>query len=760
MQGRSQPAMTITNLLLLLAPQLRTWYPHRDMPAGTPVGFDTSVIVHAKMSAHAEAITMQIGPHRWQDFRQSVVATLRRMQQWGEPRAGGIVLHGALDGLRAVGKRVQEKRVATAEAAFEAVEAARSGDGPTVDAATKQKAAGAMKIEAGHQALCAARDAGFLVECAPVEAEQQLVRWQREGRTEYIAVNDSDYIAIGGTNLLFSQTLWADEVRLCRTENLRETPATSARATRTFKTDQPLMLRWFKVLEEHGERAVLMCCLVVKNDFANIPGVGVMTAMRAVCRAHESCSTLPGPNRLELADAVHQKLRHTDAGDVDAETNSMVRSIEVGLLMLRHQCVSTTVDGKRVLEPLYPVDLATFRTLDVLEAEQLRGGDVLRGKDVGFLTNGNFDVDSLVTGVAPTARNPLPPANGGHYTHTPDAQLGEEDQQAFRQPGASPPEAPDDVLRQCFSAWANSDLQQWCRARGVATGVPGLLARVAVQYKAKKPLRTSVATIHRQRAMVEANAWRVVQANPGDWTPLTKDNEKRLLPTIPRQLCEHWLATSGAGTLRNEQNSARRFSRNRAVHREPAYESEGGHGKCQRVHHTLEVGRSITDTMRLVLVTALANLTANDTVTSIVSVRCLHPPGSFDSATGEHAGGSHESGYRARCKGHAYLRAVPAEQQQQLCALHGWRAICVRTQLERQHRRGKGVGRQEGRGAECRPAPVRTCGSCRLRLYDIAPVRTEPLSCGALRRDSKGAHVGQARRQSPAGVHAAAARLA
>jgi len=71
---------------------------------------------------------------------------------------------------------------------------------------------------------------GIAFAVAPAEAEHQLIYWQELGMLKFILVNDSDYIALGGSNLIldtkrscfaFGFSVWSDRAILADTTILK-----------------------------------------------------------------------------------------------------------------------------------------------------------------------------------------------------------------------------------------------------------------------------------------------------------------------------------------------------------------------------------------------------------------------------------------------------------------------------------------------------------------------------------------------------------
>ena len=622
--------MGVAELLRVLGCVLRTWCPHVHIKTGSIVGYDMSVIVHALLARHAADIYAATDDaQRWSRYDASLLAVLRRMQRWGDPNAGGVELVGVLDGLRAEGKLAQEARRLAAEAAQRRLDAASAASefGDPKDIAL---AAHRLKVEAGHQALCTARKHGFRVDVAPVEAEHELVARQRRGEIQYIAVNDSDYIALGGTNLLICNKLWRGEVRLWKGTFLTGTYAVSAKRSARFDKHPNLLARWHLALRRKGMFTVMAYCCVANNDFASIPDVGWLTAVRIACTFAEGEQHAPA----DLAGAVCEELGHSGEGPLKAA----LAAVETSWLMFRYQYVAGA-DGS--LSTLTQGD-PSWSTLSPDETERLRGGDVLANVDLVAWVNGAYDVGTQELRSAPPPNNPAEPDAWQPGAGTPGAAtLGGAAEEAVKDPRLPHPEAPIDVIEGRMAAWPDKELQQFLRERGKElTGSHAVLVnKAAAQYKAGAEVRKQVAQIHRERAAVEFAAWAVVMDGGGagqGWVAITGDNEKALLPTMPTALFAGWQAETGADTLRAEENAAARYFESRAIRREPPFDTVGG--KCQRVHTIVEVGRSVTKHMRMVLTTLLVNLTANDTVVSIEGVHCLHPPNSFDATSGVYTG--------------------------------------------------------------------------------------------------------------------------
>jgi XPG I-region len=172
---------------------------------------------------------------------------------------------------------VNASRAATRSAALQkiATDLSTKSSGP-VELSKKDLnlAIGGFAVTAKNyvQKICTELNINFSV--APAEAEHQLIYWQQQGWLKAIFSNDSDYIVLGGTNIVL------DSKRSCFGHGCKIWPGPSAlEDARLLKKaiDGSISMdsKWTEVLLTHGFMSLQLIRCWAKSDYNYFPNIGM-----------------------------------------------------------------------------------------------------------------------------------------------------------------------------------------------------------------------------------------------------------------------------------------------------------------------------------------------------------------------------------------------------------------------------------------------------------------------------------------------------
>ena len=170
---------------------------------------------------------------------------------------------------------------------------------------------------------------GIAFAVAPAEAEHQLIYWQQLGMLKFILVNDSDYIALGGSNIIldtkrscfaFGFSVWSDRTILADTTILKrmmedkimcnfddenflphdrvvsveKQPSDTAAAPKktiiksctatsvpNIQKQKNCSIKWTEIIMKHGHRSIELMRCFLKSDYVSFPNVGVKRVIDA-----------------------------------------------------------------------------------------------------------------------------------------------------------------------------------------------------------------------------------------------------------------------------------------------------------------------------------------------------------------------------------------------------------------------------------------------------------------------------------------------
>jgi hypothetical protein len=334
-------------LLKVLAPFMRWFIPHEHLREKDRVGFDVSAVVHPLLRRHAKQICLF---QDWTGFDKAVHNNLLRMKRWPCAEVMGVA-----DGFRLDAKHANAARAAVRTAAWAEI----NSDNPfahNIDKSVLAKAAGALGPAGSDRLAVIARNLGIEVVYAPIESEHQLVHLQKTGRIDVIACNDSDFIVLGGDNLIIDSCLWSGACRFWSRCNIGS-PVSVGKKEHGDDIAEKKALCDFQVAVKDaanstaGEQGttlamhlIVMYSILVQTDYTHIDGIGITNALLIVTdawrhRRKKGSLTLKG-----VAAAAAVRAKHASAADV-------LKEMCVGLLCYRHTLVFNPTTKR--LEPLW-----------------------------------------------------------------------------------------------------------------------------------------------------------------------------------------------------------------------------------------------------------------------------------------------------------------------------------------------------------------------------------------------------------------------
>jgi hypothetical protein len=340
--------MGVTNLLPLLAAFMQAIAPDTDLSSDPRIGMDASVMIHALLTRFMEAIIVDSD---WTGFTNNCRFFLRSILAWNDCTAQLLLV---FDGIRQHAKLANANRSASRQAAIDDV-AKAIASGEEVDGKIMRRAIHAYAIKAMYriQDLCDELQIPWMV--APAEAEGQLRMYQRRGVTEYLLVNDSDYVPLNSSNIIFADnTLWQQESRYFAGPDVLDTVHGKAALEQMKLTvgkkerDSPHSLL-AKAIEVHGWEAVQTLCEFMKTDYSNIAQVKEGTVLPHLANLKRGVDG-DHPLRVRVAQAIAQKEAQTAGnrrprlGDGD-RYRDILRQAETAAIMFRCPAVYDPLRG-------------------------------------------------------------------------------------------------------------------------------------------------------------------------------------------------------------------------------------------------------------------------------------------------------------------------------------------------------------------------------------------------------------------------------
>lgn len=299
--------MGVRGLLNHVAAWLSDLDPEYDLEDGMAIGIDASVLIHVLLYRHSSDLVLN---QKWDRFESDARDTLQRIGSWIR---GTVKLLLVFDGVRLEAKLANAARERSRSQAKESLQSWQEEQSKAPPNTLLRQVVGAFAKEAvSHmQSICEDLGCGYFQ--APTEAECQLVLLQRQKIIDCILTNDSDFIALGATNVIFSNRLWHGQCRLWD-------PSELLNSHLSMKCESP-DLRY--IVDTCGLEALQLFCCFVTNDYCDIPGVGPASAAKAcaaVCRAlqskNEEFSFTANTLALISSQLATNKRRKTEAGRV------------------------------------------------------------------------------------------------------------------------------------------------------------------------------------------------------------------------------------------------------------------------------------------------------------------------------------------------------------------------------------------------------------------------------------------------------------
>jgi len=617
--------MGVTSLLHVISPCLRQVVPTNAITANDIVGVDLSAIVHPLLQRHSQAVLLH---GEWSSFDSDGLANLTRLKEWGAKKMIFVA-----DGFRLDGKTANANRAAARQAADKAaIKAFEAGDTP--HAADVNTAIGAYAIAGAQRLAAIAKDLGLDVYFAPFETEQQLVLMQKLGLITTICCNDSDYITIGGDNLLLSNCMWSAQCRLFKVKNLAEHVSgggargeseadstltqRSAKKKKTSENERNANDHFLKLVASHGYPVLLLYSLLVRNDYSHIEGVGVITAMQVV----NALFGAAGQPKQLLAAAAEEVVKRVPAGSRAgwACAGDVRKKLETALVMFRSQLVYHP-EKKKLVHLHEPKPGMLIQG----SVRQLVGWEVMQQVNITKWWNGGYDVATKkLRNPRPSARNggPAVPLLGGSSSGG-----GGSSRAAHRLFPSGRPEM----------LWKVEEVKNFLKAKGInQTGNKGI-ALVRAQTVYDKPHLVvdldDVAQITKARGQLDAEMH--AKIDEAGWEELTEENAKELLPSLPDSVVRDYKSRLHADTTRLEQIAGQRYVGSVRVNRRPVTTQTigGAQLKVGEVWVAGEVARSRTTDTRTTLV-CLTVMMPTNLVVGISFGSCLFPKGHIDSNGG------------------------------------------------------------------------------------------------------------------------------
>ena len=260
------------------------------------IGVDGSVLIHMALDKCREDILLR---QDWTSFAAVLRTKFEYLKRVG-PNVEWIVV---LDGHRISAKLVNEERTEVRNAAMKIVD--NKWDNDEMPTKSEMSAAvGAKVITAAEVFYRCQKALGITVRVAPGEAEHQLVSLQLCGLVTHILCNDSDYMLLGGTNLIFVHHTLRGKVHIFTRdvfENLTSEAINSSRDKirsergRRNKTEVKRFEPSFFALLCGNENVALSILLVYSamtgTDYGSIKGIGTKKAQEIIVRVTRSRSS-------------------------------------------------------------------------------------------------------------------------------------------------------------------------------------------------------------------------------------------------------------------------------------------------------------------------------------------------------------------------------------------------------------------------------------------------------------------------------------
>ena len=289
-------------------------------------GVDGSVLIHVTLRRYMADIVLR---GDFTNFKNDIRRTCARMQLQVRKYGGGStisetqLLFFCFDGHRIDGKQANSLRsILRSEAKKKVYDALARGDAEEeIPKKDLSAAVGAFNITAMKEVQKILTEMGIPWAVAPVESEHQLIHWQKNGFLRAIFANDSDYILLGGKNVILDSknnifsygcNIWlgphvlSDPNMLTNLLRNPDTPAgdidsaedldaavthllstTSGKGKTVPKTrksiaEKEFAKKWHEVILIAGYRALEILRCVLKSDYNSFPNVGVKTAVAAL----------------------------------------------------------------------------------------------------------------------------------------------------------------------------------------------------------------------------------------------------------------------------------------------------------------------------------------------------------------------------------------------------------------------------------------------------------------------------------------------
>jgi hypothetical protein len=550
---------------------------------------------------------------------------LQRMKDW--PCAEVI---GVADGRRLDAKRANATREKDRDAAWAKLDAQWQEEGDLADLprCVFGKAVGSLRPEATERVMCIAKRIGMDMFVAPFEAEHQLVHLQRTGRIDVIACNDSDYIALGGTNLLICSKLWTGSCRFFSRQYLTERPVSVGKRDLATNTDDHSPFNAFqeavvgaatlrdgesaddgKAIERAQQRAVgliLRYCLLVSTDYSHIPNVGPARAATIVAAAWRSDKI----KLTELADAV------AGMKGVTTTASAALQQMYQALVCLRYTLVFDPETTNLV--PLHGEPRATLFSKDV--TRESMGYGALDGIDPSRWYHGGYDVEKAEPSISSprvyaTPREPEGKADAAGAAGSAKVWLRSE-----------PHERPT-------KEWGDAMVTAFLKSKWVTMPKHAHERLEMAQWAYDNPrflvTKEDRVMLEAEQAQLEKEAWRIINSD-GPWIDVHSSESlaTATLPSFPANVVRSYLADVGADTLRCTDISQRRNAWGGKIMRTKSEPGKDGR-MFSTLHFTCNVARSVGREVRVAFASCLVD-DASNTVFAVTRARCVYPDGCFD----------------------------------------------------------------------------------------------------------------------------------
>ena len=548
-----------------------------DLLAHTHVGVDASVLLHILLVRHALDIVRE---KSWVSFRRSVWGFLSTLlHTWG---AGTCRFTFVDDGVRLRGKVVNKNREDRACHATQRLEEGDSGlsgdraEGVGGSSSSLHAALRAFIYDATDQFRFTVRR--FLsspgstglhrleVLVAPSEAEHELIRRQRlpeedPSHLHYLAVNDSDYIALGGIRLLFPASSVNHKTQRLRRTGLWQQlvdifdgrPVALQEPWRVPKDEEEI--KFYDLVQAHGREAFAIYSLLAHNDYKRIPGASDKVVLRAMTAAHKKGEFTVKGCIASLHTQVDSRYRIPE--------HEMMRLVDKALVMYGAPVVFDTapdgsITGFRHLSP--PGDISLLSGMTQAEVVELTSIARFHEVDANEFSTGGYDLVSLFSrdqdADLPSEEPPVP-------VNPPfDSTL------SFRPRSTAP--VPADLHR-----WNVAQCKEFLTERNRST--TGRLADLRAMIRAMHEVCTaddclpSVESVSQERSEMEQESWKILNMRP---FIKVEDERNRQMPRNASDAIDRWFCDKDADTARNLlQGLTRSVADVRVLFEEPCKET-------------------------------------------------------------------------------------------------------------------------------------------------------------------------------------------